>query len=124
MTQEDIAKVCHAANLQYRANIGEAEMPAWSHAPQWQRESLLHGVHMHMAELIKSGGETGVEPSASHESWYLEKLADGWTYGPRDDAEKTHPCMVEFDQLPPIQQRKDFLFAAIVKALFPLKSLW
>lgn len=36
-----------------------------------------------------------------HEVWAAKRLAQGWTYGPeRDDAEKKHPCLVPYDQLP------------------------
>ena len=37
----------------------------------------------------------------AHEVWARQRLSDGWTYGPRrDDANKKHPCLVAYDQLP------------------------
>ena len=57
-------------------------------------------------------------PSAQHEAWMRDKVADGWVYGPVKDADaKTHPCMVPYDQLPPEQRVKDHVFKAIVNAL-------
>jgi len=57
-------------------------------------------------------------PALSHESWLKEKSDSGWKFGPVKDAEKKeHPCMVPFEALPPEQQMKDILFAAIVRAL-------
>lgn len=57
-------------------------------------------------------------PEASHISWSQQKLAEGWTYGPEKDPEaKTHPCLRPFDELPPEQQAKDFIFRGVVHAL-------
>ena len=37
----------------------------------------------------------------AHEQWAQQRIADGWTYGPaRDDAQKRHPCLVPYDELP------------------------
>ncbi|XP_043918075.1 LOW QUALITY PROTEIN: ryanodine receptor 1-like [Protopterus annectens] len=36
-----------------------------------------------------------------HELWALNKIEQGWIYGPvRDDNKKLHPCLVEFNRLP------------------------
>lgn len=36
-----------------------------------------------------------------HDVWAKTRLEQGWTYGPeRDDANKKHPCLVPYDQLP------------------------
>lgn len=43
----------------------------------------------------------------AHEVWALERVAQGWSYGPeRDDAKKENPCMVPYSQLP--ESEKDF----------------
>ncbi|MBR5782519.1 MAG: hypothetical protein IKY27_11175 [Bacteroidales bacterium] len=43
----------------------------------------------------------------AHEIWALERMGQGWTYGPqRDDAKKENPCMVPYSQLP--EKEKDF----------------
>ena len=68
------------------------------------------GVELHTA------GDHG--PEASHISWMAQKVAEGWVYGEVKDPEaKTHPCIVQFDQLPKEQQAKDFIFRAVVHAL-------
>ncbi|HVC95279.1 MAG TPA: RyR domain-containing protein [Pirellulales bacterium] len=37
----------------------------------------------------------------AHDIWARQRLADGWTFGPkRDDAGKKHPCLVPYGQLP------------------------
>lgn len=36
-----------------------------------------------------------------HEIWSQTRIAQGWTYGPeRNDAEKKHPCLVPYEDLP------------------------
>lgn len=42
-----------------------------------------------------------------HEVWSAGRIEDGWTYGQvRDDAKKTHPCLVPYEQLP--EEEKDY----------------
>lgn len=107
---ERIARVCHEVNRAYCAALGDHSQPAWEGAPSWQRESARMGVDLHLM------GDFG--PEASHISWMNQKLSDGWTFGSAKDPEKkTHPCIVPFDQLPPEQQAKDFIFRAVVHAL-------
>ena len=36
-----------------------------------------------------------------HEIWAQERVSQGWTYGEkRDDAQKHHPCLVAYEDLP------------------------
>ena len=36
----------------------------------------------------------------THDVWAAERIAQGWTYGEeRNDAEKKHPCLVEYEAL-------------------------
>lgn len=36
-----------------------------------------------------------------HEIWSQTRISQGWTYGPeRNDAEKKHPCLVPYEELP------------------------
>ncbi|XP_050989248.1 ryanodine receptor 2 [Labeo rohita] len=36
-----------------------------------------------------------------HELWIIDKIEQGWTYGPvKDESKKVHPCLVEFSKLP------------------------
>jgi len=108
---EGIARVAHEANRAWCAANGDMSQPAWNDAPEWQRASAIDGVNFHL-----SNPEAG--DSASHDNWMAEKVANGWKYGPEKDPNaKEHPCMVPFEQLPEVQQRKDALFRAIVHSL-------
>jgi hypothetical protein len=110
MNIEMIARVCHEANRAYCAALGDFSQPAWDEAADWQCSSVRAGVEFHIAN-------PDAGPEASHESWFAQKAADGWTYGlTKDPGAKTHPCMVAFNQLPREQQAKDFIFRGIVHA--------
>jgi RyR domain len=44
----------------------------------------------------------------AHEIWAQKRMQDGWVYGPqRDDAMRTHPCLVPYDQLPESEKEYD-----------------
>ncbi|MFA5265682.1 MAG: RyR domain-containing protein [Opitutaceae bacterium] len=111
MDKEKIARVCHEANRAWCQACNDTTQLPWDEAPKWQRESAIKGVDFCIAN-------PSAPASSNHDSWFAQKVADGWRYGPVKDAEaKTHPCMVPYDQLPEEQRRKDALFKAIVAAL-------
>jgi hypothetical protein len=106
-----IACVCHEVNRAYCEALGDTSQLPWEEAPEWQRASAISGVNFHIDDPHAS-------PSASHDNWLAEKLRDGWTYGPVKDPEtKQHPCCVPYDALPVEQRAKDYIFAAIVRAM-------
>lgn len=106
-----IARVCHEANRAYCKGLGDDSHLSWDEAPQWQRDSAIQGVIWQLDNPI-------AEYSAQHDNWMKHKLADGWVYGGVKDAEKkTHPCLVEWEELPYEEQLKDVLFSDIVTAL-------
>ena len=44
----------------------------------------------------------------THDLWAIKRLADGWTHGPtRDDANKKHPCLVPYADLPDSEKEYD-----------------
>jgi len=116
MNREQIAQVAHEINRAYCASLGDASQPVWADAPEWQKASALAGVDMH----LKNPDAT---PEQSHESWLAQKAADGWTFGEVKDAEKKqHPCFRPYDELPPEQKAKDYLFRATVHSLAALEA--
>lgn len=106
-----IAQVAHMINLAYCASLGDNTQPAWEDAPEWQKQSAVAGVEMHLAN-------PDATPEQSHESWLAQKKEQGWKYGKVKDAEKKeHPCFLTYDELPPEQKAKDYLFRGVVHAL-------
>jgi hypothetical protein len=58
----------------------------------------------------------------AHDLWAAQRLAQGWRYGPqRDDAQKLHPCLVPYDQLPDSEKEYDRIAAlGTLKAILSL----
>ena len=43
-----------------------------------------------------------------HEVWAETRISQGWTYGEeRNDAEKKHPCLVPYEELPEEEKEYD-----------------
>ena len=106
---ETIAAACHQQNKVWCEAAGDLSQPNWSEAPDWQRQSAIAGIE---------GALKGNTPEQSHEGWLRTKAADGWVWGPTKNAEKkTHPCMVPYSDLPPIQQAKDLYFVTMAREL-------
>lgn len=105
---EHIAQICHEANRALQvAAMDPNPSPAWEDAPTWQQNSALNGV---------LAGISGKTPRDLHESWWEEKIADGWVLGPvKDEEKKTHPAMVPYSELPDNQIVKDHIFLNIVR---------
>lgn len=109
----DIATVCHEANRAICEAFGDLSQKPWAEAEQWQRDSAIAGVRFAMEH-------PDAPASAQHDAWAADKLRDGWTYGPvKNPAAKEHPCLVAYEELPPEQRVKDYVFKAVVNSLAP-----
>src|SRR3982751_2490853 len=111
-TDEQIAEIAHEANRALQGILNDPAVPVappWSQFPEEERQGVISGV---------KAGRYGASPEVLHEKWMNEKLADGWTLGETKDVEaKTHPLLVPFDQLPPGDRAKDYLFAGVCAAM-------
>lgn len=110
-TVDDIAKVCHEVNRSICISQGDMSQPKWKDAPEWQKQSTMDGINFHLNNPMAMA-------SQSHENWLQHKMDTLWTYGEvKDPDNKTHPCMVPFEELPIEQQLKDYTFQAVVHAM-------
>ena len=111
MNIEQIAQVAHELNKAFCESIGDHTQPDWVDAPDWQRDSAIAGVKMHI-------DNPNATPQDSHASWLKQKEEDGWKYGPVKNAEtKEHPCFVPYEELPVEQRSKDYIFRQVVHSL-------
>lgn len=106
-----IAQVCHEANKAWCESNLDSSQKSWSEAEEWQKQSAINGVKFRL-------DNPDAKEDSQHNAWMEEKINDGWTYDVVKDAQKkTHPCLVPFNLLPMVQQKKDKLFCAIVDSL-------
>ncbi|MFV5507258.1 RyR domain-containing protein [Acinetobacter sp. 197] len=106
-----LAAIAHGMNLAYSASLGDQSHLPWEETSEELKKSIEYGVKLHLENPHTT-------PEQSHESWLAQKEADGWVYGEIKDLEnKTHPCILPYEQLPAEQKTKDYLFKAVVTLL-------
>ena len=106
-----IAACAHDLNRAYCAAMGDDTQLPWSEAAKWQKDSVIAGVEMHLAN-------PDATPEQSHESWLDQKTKDGWKYGKKkDEKKKEHPCFLPYAELPAEQKAKDYIFRQAVHSI-------
>jgi hypothetical protein len=106
-----VAQVVHEAVRSWQRANNQPASPAWNRAPNWMKSSTIAAVTYRLAN-------PGAPNSAQHELWINEKRAAGWKLGrTKDGLRKTHPLMIDYDQLPLVERRKDALVAGVIDAL-------
>ena len=104
------ARAAHEMNRTFCGLQGDHTQLPWDSAPGWAQESAVEGVKAIALDPTMT-------PEKSHESWTAHKLADGWTWGETKDTERReHPCLVPYDELPPLQKVKDSFFGITVRS--------
>lgn len=112
------AEVCHEFNKKYCETLNDFSQQHWYDAPEWQKQSVMNGVVFYM-----NNPET--TPEESHNDWCRNKVKDGWVYGEVKDADaKTHPCLVDYNELPVDQRTKDIIFSICVKNMLKYKDIF
>ena len=57
-----------------------------------------------------------ITPEEQHKLWFNSKIEEGWVYGEDKNLEnKTHPCLIAYENLPEVQKKKDKAFQEILK---------
>lgn len=106
-----VAAICHEANRQLTRTLQDVPVqPPWDECGEDMQQSSLRGVEFAVAN-------PDAPPSAQHDAWMKERIAQGWKLGPVKNVEtKEHPALVPYEELPEGVRRKDLLFKNIVAA--------
>ena len=111
-SDDEIAVMAYELNRGYNHVIGDPWIdPGWTGLPLWYREAVRDGVRAVRA---------GMTSRQLHENWCRYYRGKGWAYGPVKDPgadPPTHPCLVDYDDLPPKHRRKSALFRDTVLML-------
>ncbi len=121
-TNEILARALHEKYLsEHQSDEQAAQNPAlapWDKLPEAIKE-LNRSQANHISEKLKAidcdivpladwnaaefpfaPQETERMARMEHERWCAERRAQGWSYGPRDEAKKTNPSLLTWDELP------------------------
>lgn len=105
-----IARICHDINKCWCEYNDDHSQVSWAAAPLETQLSAVNGVEFVLANPLAGD-------AAQHNNWSKSKIEAGWVWGlEKSETLKTHPCLVEFEDLPKHQQFKDQLFRAVVLA--------
>ena len=110
---ETVAQMCHVANIVYANSNCELKMlqKPWEELGAGEKNGRINAIRKIASGEIQT-------PRQSHEAWMKDRRAAGWVYGvTKDEDNKTHPCLVEYEELPEEQRVKDDIFFSIVYGL-------
>lgn len=111
METNDIARIVHECNKMYCEAIGDYSQVPWEDVAPEIQASAVDGVEYFMKHPDSDAEDM-------HDNWMKFKLSHGWKHGEEKSTfRKTHPCLVEYDELPKSQQMKDKLFMALCTTL-------
>jgi hypothetical protein len=80
------------------AGLGIARHEEAGSSAKPSTDDIARSVEAHIELLAK----------AEHDGWMAQRVRSGWSYGPvRDNAQKRHPSMVAYGDLPEPEKEKD-----------------
>lgn len=113
-TWELMEQMQGAIAAEIRVMLGEPAIPAANFSAANQRRRIEA---MQECALSTSDKER-------HDAWIAKHMSEGWVYGVEfDSAKKTHPNLVEWDQLPGVVKSKARIFDIVAKAALSLTKL-
>lgn len=111
-TIREIAYLLHTITSVFDRPDGSVVM-TWAELPE--EKKVLAQTAVLVIWMRLTAGED-LTPQEAHRIWMIGKLNNGWTHGKEFcDEKKTHPCIVPFEELPPIERLKDELWITLIK---------
>ena len=108
LTAKDIASMIHSVTCRIPRPDG-SPVAEWNNISEVSKEMAYRAVRDIYASEPRSAEEL-------HELWMNLKLEEGWVCGDFSVALKTHPCIVHFNDLPPSEICKDYIWSALTEA--------
>ena len=108
------ARVLHAMMEAYKSAVGQPSNFGFSY------DALPHEIRKSIVRALGDVEDGEITtPEQLHDRWVDSRVALGWTGGiVRDDEQKAHPAIGKlWEEMPLVDQTKDRLFLAIVRAL-------
>jgi hypothetical protein len=106
-----ISRVVFAAVAQLRHELGQSGGLGWEQLPEQTRLDIEARVRLINSHKVNN-------PAQMHDRWRDAMVKDGWTAGLiKDAANKKHPAICAFDELPIMEQAKYNLFWAVTQTL-------
>jgi hypothetical protein len=109
-----LEKLAESVHRDYLRRHPTAELPEWARLPESERAANRAQAADIAGKLALIGGQivdgtgddfmfTGAEleqlARAEHERWMRDRIAHGWTAGPRNRDERTTPYLVDYCEL-------------------------
>ena len=110
MDDYTVAKTAYEARRAYDKSACSEELPVFEEAEYWLTASYIKTV-----EWLKQNPTATVEDA--HNARNAAVIKAGWKQGPFDPANKTHPLIVDYAELPKEQRTRDAIGFAVMQSL-------
>jgi hypothetical protein len=134
---EPIAKIIHEHNVVLHRSVDSKSPLAdpWDLLPERYKESIRREAKDIINKLWRCGytirlvtnrpivpitfrhDEIEIMAMMEHDRWMNAKIDIGWTYGKRDEFKKTHPSLIQWDELSEGDKNKDRQIVKIIPDL-------
>lgn len=110
-----IARAAHTANLLYSqlhpTDVSVCDETEWADMSDESKAGSVSAIVDMIIDPVLTGEQ-------AHAIWLANKQAAGWKFGAtKNTAEKTHPCMVPYNELNAWDKTKDDLYICVINSL-------
>jgi hypothetical protein len=107
LTARQIAEMIHSVTSKIPRMDGSI-VNSWHELTEEEQNLAENAVKKLYSEPLQTAEE-------HHELWMYLKLSDGWKLGDFDAENKTHPCLIQFNDLPPSEICKDMIWQNLIE---------
>lgn len=108
----DMARAVHEINRHYNKLLMDREDPTWDDLSDEEKNRRTELLSETIPDL------KGISAKKMHDMWVKQQAREGWKFGETyDKKKKTHPCIVDWKDLPDLEKAKDAMYLAVIKAM-------